>query len=58
VSLKGGRGDVFGVMVGAAIMGVIRNGLLIMNISAYYQTTIIGAVVIAVASFDAIRSRR
>jgi ribose transport system permease protein len=58
VSLKGGRGNVFGVMIGAAIMGVIRNGLLIMNISAYYQTTIIGAVVIAVASFDAIRSRR
>ncbi len=58
VSLKGGKGDVFGVMVGAAIMGVIRNGLLILNISAYYQTTIIGAVVIAVASFDAIRSRR
>jgi ribose transport system permease protein len=58
VSLKGGRGNVFGVMIGAAIMGVIRNGLLILNISAYYQTTIIGAVVIAVASFDAIRSRR
>jgi ribose transport system permease protein len=58
VSLKGGKGNVFGVMIGAAIMGVIRNGLLILNISAYYQTTIIGAVVIAVASFDAIRSRR
>ena len=58
VSLKGGRGNIFGVMIGAAIMGVIRNGLLILSISAYYQTTIIGAVVIAVASFDAIRSRR
>jgi len=58
VSLKGGKGNLFGVMIGAAIMGVIRNGLLILNVSAYYQTTIIGAVVIAVASFDAIRSRR
>ena len=58
VSLKGGKGNLFGVMIGAAIMGVIRNGLLILNVSAYYQTTIIGAIVIAVASFDAIRSRR
>jgi ribose transport system permease protein len=58
VSLKGGKGNVFGVMIGAAIMGVIRNGLLILNISAYYQTTIIGAVIIAVAAFDAIRSRK
>ena len=57
VSLKGGKGNIFGVMIGAAIMGVIRNGLLILNISAYYQITIIGAVIIGVAAFDAIRSR-
>jgi ribose transport system permease protein len=57
VSLKGGKGSIFGVMIGAAIMGVIRNGLLILNISAYYQVTIIGAVIIGVAAFDAIRSR-
>ena len=59
VSLQeGGKGNIIGVVIGATIMGVIRNGLLILNVSAYYQTIIIGFVVIAVCSLDALRSRR
>jgi ribose transport system permease protein len=56
VSLKGGKGSAIGIMLGAIIMGVIRNGLLIMGISAYYQTAIIGFIIIAVVVIDTLRS--
>ncbi|MCC8181101.1 MAG: ABC transporter permease [Planctomycetes bacterium] len=55
VSFKGGIGSAAGVAIGAVVMGVIRNGLLIMNVSAYYQTLIIGIVILAVVSLDAFR---
>jgi len=59
VSLQvGGKGNIIGVVIGATIIGVIRNGLLLLNVSAYYQTILIGSVVIAVVSLDALRSRR
>ncbi len=56
VSLKGGKGSAFGIMLGTLIMGVIRNGLLILGISAYYQTTIIGCIIIMVAMMDTLRN--
>jgi ribose transport system permease protein len=56
VSLKGGKGSAIGIMIGAVIMGVIRNGLLIMGVSAYYQTTIIGCIIIIVVMIDTLRN--
>ena len=55
VSFKGGVGNAVGVALGAVVMGVIRNGLLLLNVSAYYQTLIIGVVILLVVSLDAIR---
>lgn len=57
VSFKGGVGSAVGVALGAMVMGVIRNGLLIMNVSAYYQTLIIGAVILFVVSLDALKEK-
>ena len=57
-SLMGGEGSVFGVLVGAAIMGVIRNGLVFLGVSPYLQDLIIGAIIILAAILDVIRSRR
>jgi ribose transport system permease protein len=56
VSLKGGKGSAIGIMIGAIIMGVIRNGLLIMGVSAYYQTAIIGFIIIVVVMIDTLRN--
>ena len=42
----GGAGSVLGVLIGAAIMGVIQNGLVLMKVSAYWQTLIIGGIII------------
>lgn len=45
-SLFGGRTSIAGAMLGALIMGVLQNGLSLMNVPAYYQQVIIGAVLI------------
>jgi ribose transport system permease protein len=51
-SLAGGSGSVLGVLIGAVIMGVIRNGLVLMRVSPYWQTAIIGAIIIFAAIID------
>lgn len=57
-SLMGGQGTVAGVLVGATIMGVIRNGLVLMQVSSYWQQLIIGAIIVLAAVVDVARSRR
>jgi ribose transport system permease protein len=56
-SLMGGEGSVVGVLIGAIIMGVIRNGLVLMQVSPYWQELIIGAIIVLAAILDVIRSR-
>ena len=56
-SLMGGSGSVLGVIIGAAIMGVIRNGLVLMKVSAYWQTAIMGLIIVIAAVIDRIKNR-
>ncbi len=57
-SVTGGVGRVFGPILGAAIMGVLRNGLVLMNVSAYWQQAVLGVVIIAAVSFDKMQHAR
>jgi len=57
-SLMGGAGTVFGVLLGAIIMGVLRNGLVLLEVSSYWQELIIGAIIVLAAILDVIRSRK
>jgi len=57
-SLLGGQGTVPGVLIGATIMGVIRNGLVLMEVSSYWQELIIGSIIVLAAIIDIVRSRR
>jgi ribose transport system permease protein len=57
-SLMGGEGSVAGVLLGAIIMGVIRNGLVLMQVSSYWQELIIGTIIVLAAILDIIRSRK
>jgi ribose transport system permease protein len=50
-------GTVGGTLVGALIMGVLRNGLNLMNVSAYWQTVVIGLVIVAAVWVDVVRKR-
>ena len=53
-SLMGGQGSVFGTLVGALIMGVLRNGLNLLGVSSYVQQVVIGAVIIAAVLLDTV----
>jgi ribose transport system permease protein len=56
-SFFGGVGTVFGTLTGALIMGVLRNGLNLLDVSAYWQTVIIGVVIVAAVWVDVLRQR-
>jgi len=51
-SLFGGRGNVIGTLIGALIVGVVRNGLQLMGIPSMYQVLITGILVILAVAVD------
>lgn len=51
-SLFGGVGGVFGTVVGALLIGVLRNGLVLLNVSSFIQQIIIGLILVAAVAFD------
>lgn len=57
-SLMGGVGNISGTMIGAFIIGVLRNGLNMAGVSSFIQQILIGVVVIAAVYIDQIRNRR
>jgi len=56
-SLKGGRGSVAGTLIGAAIMGVLNNGLVLLGISAFWQQVLVGLVIIGAVGVDQLKTR-
>ena len=57
-SLSGGEGTVIGTVIGAAIIGVLRNALVLLSVDSYFQTLIIGTVIIVAVSIDQIRKSK
>ncbi|HVU50438.1 MAG TPA: sugar ABC transporter permease [Polyangia bacterium] len=57
-SLTGGRGRVFGALVGALLMGSLNNGMSLMNVPTFYQETARGAVLLLAVAADQLRRRR
>jgi ribose transport system permease protein len=57
-NLFGGEGGVFGSVIGAFIMGVLGNGLNLLNVSAFWQRVILGLIIVGVVVFDQWRRRR
>jgi ribose transport system permease protein len=51
-SLMGGQGSVIGTLIGALIMGVLRNGLNLLGVSSFIQQVVIGVVIIAAVLLD------
>ncbi len=51
-SLLGGRGTVTGTVIGVLIIGVINNGLDLLNVSSYYQQIIKGVIIIGAVLID------
>ena len=54
-ALAGGRGRVLGTLVGALIIGVLSNGLVLMNVPFFYQLIIKGVVIVLAVTLDSLR---
>lgn len=57
-SLFGGEGTVLGVILGAAIMGVMSNGMVLLNVSSYLQQVVLGVVLVIAVTWDMWRRHR
>tara|TARA_R100000365_G_scaffold107_1_gene369 strand:+ start:4300 stop:5277 length:978 start_codon:yes stop_codon:yes gene_type:complete len=57
-SLMGGKGSVVGTLLGAVILGALRNGLTLMNVQAFYQLLAIGIIIIVAMLIDRVTRGR
>ncbi len=57
-SLSGGKGTIAGTFLGVLIMGTLNNGLVLLNVSAYYQDIGRGLVLLLAVAVDQLRVRR
>ena len=51
-SLFGGVGTIFGTVCGALLIGVLRNGLVLLNVSSFVQQVVIGVILVLAVAFD------
>ncbi|HEY4292402.1 L-arabinose ABC transporter permease AraH [Luteibacter sp.] len=58
VSLMGGRATISGVVVGVLIMGTVQNAMSLMNIDAFYQYLVRGAILLVAVLVDQLKNRR
>ena len=58
VSIMGGSGAISGVIAGVLIMGVLSNGLVLMNTNVYLQDVVKGLVLLLAVAFDCIQKNR
>jgi ribose transport system permease protein len=56
-SFHGGRGHVGNALVGALMIGVIRNAMNLLNVNAFLQPIVIGAVIVLAVEIDVVRAR-
>jgi inositol transport system permease protein len=56
-SLSGGIGTIWGTIVGALIIGVLNNGLDLLNVSAYWQTIVKGSIIVVAVIIDERKNR-
>ncbi len=57
-SLAGGRGSILGTVLGCLIIGVLNNGLFLLNVSPFWQQVVKGAVILVAVAADKAGSRR
>ncbi len=58
ISMTGGEGNILGVLLGAALMGVLKNMFVQLAVSGYWQTIILGFVIIGAVALDSVRKKR
>lgn len=58
ISMSGGEGRIGGTLIGALLMAVLRNMFVLLAVSGYWQTIILGCVIILSVAVDCIRKKR
>jgi ribose/xylose/arabinose/galactoside ABC-type transport system permease subunit len=56
-SLQGGRGSMVGTFIGAMLIGILRNGLNLLNVNSYVQMVVVGIVIVVAVMIDKLRTR-
>ena len=56
-SLAGGRGSIWGTVLGAVIIGVLNNGLVLLNVSPFWQEVVKGLVILLAVIIDRANSK-
>ena len=56
-SLSGGRGSIWGTVLGCLIIGVLNNGLFLLNVSPFWQQVIKGVVILIAVAIDKLNAR-
>jgi inositol transport system permease protein len=51
-SLAGGVGGIGGTILGALLIGILSNGLVMMGVNAYFQQIVIGVIIVLAVAFD------
>lgn len=57
-SLSGGKGSILGTVLGAVIIGVLNNGLVLLNVSPFWQQVVKGGVILLAVIIDKANSKR
>ena len=57
ISLQGGRGSIFGTVLGAMVLGVIQTGFIYIKLDGSYQLMAMGGIIIAAVILDQYRQR-
>ena len=56
--MRWGIGTVFGAVVGATLIEVVRNGLTMLGISSFWQGAFVGSIIVLAVAFDRVRANR
>lgn len=54
-SLSGGKGNLFGTLIGVLILGTLNNGLTLLSVNAYYQQIVQGLILLLAVALDQLR---
>lgn len=56
-SVAGGEGGIVGSLIGAVIIAIIRNGLVLLGVGSYWTQIVVGLIIIGAVSLDVVRRR-